>query len=199
MRNKCASRVNTYNLPIIPTAHTEVGALQGLQWGGAGELVGQHLGKKRGDADVWACMFWLWQCSQNARTYCSITDNVEFEVLHQFLGVGLPEEEIPLLLWQAPDGRVCGPEECHGFVNGIVDQPKQVVLLQHSKKCGRGLMLCPKWHWSWGVNVRYNWGVVPCGLPGHQPANTLTLKTRCMSWAWYTVGQTWVGKGNVAA
>lgn len=50
MRNKCASRENTYNLSIIPTAHAEVGALQGLQWGGAGELVGQHLGKKMGDA-----------------------------------------------------------------------------------------------------------------------------------------------------
>lgn len=49
VRDNWASGVNTYDLPVIPTAHTEVGALQGLQWGGAGELVGQHLGKKRGD------------------------------------------------------------------------------------------------------------------------------------------------------
>lgn len=46
VRNECGSRVNTYDLPVIPTAHAEVGALQGLQGAGAGELMGQHLGNK---------------------------------------------------------------------------------------------------------------------------------------------------------
>lgn len=145
MRNKGSSRANTYDLPVIPTAHSEVGALQGLQWGGAGELVGQHLGKKRGAAQVWACsVFCLWKHSQNTRAYRSVTDNVEFEVLHQLVGVGLLEEEVLLLLGQPTDGCVSGPEECDWFVNGIVDQPQQVVLLQHSNSWGRELMLCPK-------------------------------------------------------
>lgn len=62
---------------------------------------------------------------------------MEFEVLHQFVGVGLLEEEVLLLLWQTPDGCVCGPEKRDGFVDGIVDQPKQVVFLQNSKKMGQ--------------------------------------------------------------
>lgn len=93
---------------------------------------------------VWACMFWLWQHSQDAGAYRSIADNVELEVLHQFVCVGLLEEEVLLLLRQPPDGCVGGPEERDWFVDGVVDQPKQVVFLQNSRKWGRGLMLCPK-------------------------------------------------------
>lgn len=66
---------------------------------------------------------------------------MEFEVLHQFVSVGLLEEEVPLLLWQPTDSCVCGPEERDGFVNRIVDQPKQVIFLQHTKNWGRGLVL----------------------------------------------------------
>lgn len=67
------------------------------------------------------------------RSHLSIGDNVEFEILHQFVCVGLLEEEILLLLGQTADSCVRGPEECHRFVNGIIDQPKQFVFLQHAK------------------------------------------------------------------
>ena len=40
MRGEGAGMENTYNLFVIPTANAEVGALQSLQQGGAGELVG---------------------------------------------------------------------------------------------------------------------------------------------------------------
>lgn len=120
------------------------GSSGGWSWGAHGPAPR----KQRGDAHVWACMFWLWQHSQNARAYRSIADNVEFEVLHQFFGVGLLEEEVLLLLWQPTDGCVCGPEECDGFVDGIVDQPKQVVFLQHSKNWGRRFMLCSVTLWG---------------------------------------------------
>lgn len=66
---------------------------------------------------------------------------MEFEVLHQFVSVGLFEEEVLLLLWQPTDSCVCGPEECDGFVNRIVDQAKQVVFLQHAKNWDGRLML----------------------------------------------------------
>ena len=71
---------------------------------------------------------------------------MEFEVLHQFVRVGLLEEEVLLFLRQSTDGCVCGPEERDGFVNRIVDQPKQVVFLQRTKNWGRGLMFHLKQH-----------------------------------------------------
>lgn len=43
VRGRGAGRENTYNLRVISTANGKVGALQGLQWGGARELVGQNL------------------------------------------------------------------------------------------------------------------------------------------------------------
>lgn len=67
------------------------------------------------------------------RSHLSIADNVEFEILHQFVRVGLLEEEVLLLLGQPANSCIRGPEECHGFVNGIVDQPKQFVFLQQAK------------------------------------------------------------------
>jgi len=67
------------------------------------------------------------------RSHLSIADNVEFEILNQLVCVGLLEEEVLLLLGQPADSCVRGPEECHRFVNGIVDQSKQFVFLQRAR------------------------------------------------------------------
>lgn len=102
-------------------------------------------GKEKGRYVSGLACFGSGNAPKKARAYRSVTDNVEFEVLHQFVGVGLLEEEVLLLLWQPTDGCVCGPEERDGFVNGIIDQPKQVVFLQHRRGYWGGrLMLCPK-------------------------------------------------------